>query len=259
MIYSNYQRNHVIIPGRENALLAFLNKGYKGMKHKLANSVSSKSEDALTWSCFDMLAQLPHPIKVIALDEMLEDAYEGLCNFKFANQNYKSNDIEIDVGKIYTGLSFNENTEVDASIEIPDKILFLEAKLYSSISLVDGAKNKTHDQIARKMRVGLDYANSVNKEFYFIFLDIAPPEILQSFSDRKSKKDALDKSKGKWKSAWWFKYYKYGRNKSLKPLMGMLNDIPLNQDLKEIADNMGWLTWSDLFKIVMRSRIMHKP
>ena len=49
MIYEKYQRNHVILSGREEALESFLKQGYKGMQHKLKNAVSSNSEDALTW------------------------------------------------------------------------------------------------------------------------------------------------------------------------------------------------------------------
>ncbi|WPL13655.1 hypothetical protein [Thiorhodovibrio litoralis] len=33
MIYENYQRNHVILPGREHALASFLQQDYKGMQH----------------------------------------------------------------------------------------------------------------------------------------------------------------------------------------------------------------------------------
>ncbi len=77
MKYSNYQRNHVIIKGREQALADFLNQDYKGMKHKVKNAVSSNSEDALTWSCFDILAHLPLNSKLTALDEIFEDSYHG--------------------------------------------------------------------------------------------------------------------------------------------------------------------------------------
>ena len=48
MIYKEYKRNHVIVPGREDALASFLKQDYKGMQHKLKNAVSSNSEDALT-------------------------------------------------------------------------------------------------------------------------------------------------------------------------------------------------------------------
>jgi len=183
MIYDNYQRNHVILPGREKVLESFLKKGYKGMNHKWKNGFSSNSEDALTWSCFDIISQLSFPKKIKALDEILEDSFQNdKCNFKLTDKAYKDNDVQVFVGKEYHGDSINEDTEVDASIEFPDKIIFFEAKLYSSISLVDESKNKTHDQIARKLRVGLDYAHNSKKEFYFIFLDIAPPSELLKFT-----------------------------------------------------------------------------
>lgn len=83
MIYEKYQRNHVILPGREKALESFLKQDYKGMQHKLRNAVSSNSEDALTWSCFDVLTNLPFLDKAAALDELLEDAFQGNSPLSF--------------------------------------------------------------------------------------------------------------------------------------------------------------------------------
>jgi len=259
MKYSNYQRNHVIISGREKALEKFLNQSYGNLKgHKLQNSKNSHSEDALTWSCFDLLAHFSFKNRNAVLDEIMEDAFEGKCNFKFKDKNYSKSQIEICVGKKYTGLSNKgnskeESTEVDASIELPDKLIFFEAKLYSSISLAD--PEKPHDQIARKLRVGLDCAECINKEFYFIFLDIAPAnKLLKYTKEKKSKANALNNLTEKWKSAWWFNYYKNGRNNSLKPLKECLNGIKVIS-IKSVADNMGWLTWSDLYKDILRGII----
>lgn len=256
MVYKTYQRNHVILKGRANALKTFLTKTYKGMTHKWKNGVSSNSEDALTWSCFDIIRNLPVKKKVSVLDQMLEDSYQGKCNFSFTKKKYLNRQIEIHIGKEYTGTSTTESTEVDVSIELPDKLIFFEAKLYSSISLVNKAKGITHDQIARKMRIGLDVSCVQGKEFYFIFLDVAPETKLVQ---RKSKKDALSLTKNgfydKWKSAWWFNYYKHGRNHSLKPLKESLDGIPLKMAIKDIANNMGWLTWSDLYKDILRGVI----
>ncbi len=260
MKYDNYQRNHAIIPGREKALEKFLNQSYGNLKgHKLKNSKNSNSEDALTWSCFDTLAHFPFKNRNAVLDEIMEDAFEGKCNFKFKDNNYSKNKIEIFVGKKYTGLSNKgkvkeESTEVDASIELPDKLIFFEAKLYSSISLADPdpQNNKPHNQIERKLRVGLDCAECMNKEFYFIFLDIAPANKLLKFTkEKKSKENALNNLTEKWKSAWWFNYYKNGRNNSLKPLRESLVGIEI-KSVQSIADNMAWLTWSDLYKNILR-------
>lgn len=258
MKYLNAERNHIILKGREQVFNDFIAQDYKGMKHKVRNAISSNSEDALTWSSFEILINLPLNLKINALDEILEDAYGGECNFKFIENNYSENQIEIFVGKKYTGLSNKgnkkeESTEVDASIELPDKLIFIEAKLYSSISLADS--KKPHDQIARKLRVGLDCAECVNKEFYFIFLDIAPANKLLSYTkEKKSKENALKTSTEKWKSAWWFKYYKYGRRKSLKPLKECLNGIQV-ESIEKVAENMGWLTWSDLYKNILRGLV----
>ena len=255
MKYNDNKRNHVILPGRNVALQAFLNSKYKGINHKLKNSYSSNSEDALTWSCFDIISQLPLDKKIVVLDEIIEHAYgefDQKCNFSFSKAGYK--EIEILIGEKYTGLK-NEDTEVDASIETSDKIIFFEAKLYSTISLANIDDNKPHDQIVRKLRVGQQYAHIKNKEFYFIFLDIAPPKDILSFSNEvKSKENALKNTKAKWKSAWWFNYYKNGRNKSLKPLSVALKNIDY-LSAEAIANNMGWLTCADLFKIVMRGMV----
>ena len=260
MKYKDYRRNHVVYPKREEALDDFLKKKYKGRMLKWKNGFSSNSEDALTWSCFDTISQLPYSKKIRALDEILEDSFNNgkdkfTCDFKFKDKkNYDENNICIFIGKEYQGISREEYTEVDASIETPDKIIFFEAKLYSSISLADESKKITHDQIARKLRVGLYFAGHENKEFYFIFLDIAPPSVLLKLEKEKSKEKALLNSKGKWKSAWWFNYYKVGRNNSLSPLKKVLEGIDI-PPVKDIVKNMGWLTWGDLFKIVLRGMI----
>lgn len=254
MIYKDYRRNHVILPGRESALEAFLRKDYKGMKHKWRNGFNSHSEDALTWSCFDLLASLPISNKVSALNEIFQDAYQKEGDHLFNNSDFREGQIQIHIGKQYTGLTSKESTEVDASIEAPGKLVFFEAKLYSTMSMAS-LPEKPHDQIARKLRIGLDSPLNDTREFFFIFLDIAP---FEKMTKRKSKSEALKPSKGgfddKWKSAWLFNYYKYGKNNSLKPLREALEGIRI-PSVQSVADNMGWLTWSDLFKIVLRGII----
>ena len=253
--YEDYKRNHVIIPGREPILKQFINGNYKGIKHKSKNSISSNSEDALTWSCFDIISQLSESKKIIALDEIIEHSF---CekdmekkSFSFADEK----EIQIEIGKVYKGHSIKEETELDTTIETSTKIIFIEAKLYSSISLK--MEGKPYDQIAKKIRVGLDYALSQNKEFYFIFLDIAPRKKLYAFSDeKKSKKNAEKLPSKKWKSVWWFNRYKNGWKGSMKPLEKVLIDITTDKEIiKNVSKNMGWLTWTDLFKITMRGMI----
>ncbi len=252
MKYENYQRNHVILPGREEALESFLKQDYKGMQHKLKNAVSSNSEDALTWSCFDILANYPSLDKASALDEIFEDSYQGDSPLSFRERGINNKDIDIFVGKPYTGISTKESTEVDASIEAPGVLVFIEAKLYSSVSPASPPE-KPHDQIARKLRVGIDSLKNDKQEFFFVFLDIAPAEIM---FQRKKKEAAIETSGGgykdKWRSAWLFKYYKQGRNNSLRPLTEALNGIKA-PPVETVAKNMGWLTWADLFKCTMRA------
>lgn len=260
MKYKDFKRNHVVLPGREKALEAFLKQDYKGMKHKWDNGFSSDSEDALTWSCFELMSSLPLNKKLNVLAEIWEDAYEGKVQFPTDINRLKENTIEIYVGKQYQGANIQESTEVDASIELPGILIFIEAKLYSSISLPDPPE-KPYDQIARKIRIGLDnpirdgIASSGERDFYFIFLDIAP---LDKLILRRSKKEVFESAKSgfhdKWKSAWLFSYYKNGRNNSLKPLESILKEIRV-KSVKEVARNMGWLTWPALFKDLMRGMV----
>jgi hypothetical protein len=250
MIYKDYKRNHVILPGREEALKSFLKQNYKGMQHKWKHGFNSHSEDALTWSCFDLLANFPLLKKIGALDEIFEDAYYGKSKLLLKNDQFQEDQIQIYIGKEYTGLSSDDSTEVDASIELPGNLIFFEAKLYSTVSMA--TPDKPCDQIARKLRIGLDSPLKDKREFYFIFLDIAP---LEKLMRRKTKSEALAPSKkgfeDKWKSAWLFNYYKFGRNNSLRPLKAALQGID-TPPIQSVAENMGWLTWSDLFKIILR-------
>ncbi len=255
MIYSDYRRNHVILPGREKALEDFLRQDYKNLRqHKWRNGLNSHSEDALTWSCFDLLSSFPLSKKFSVLDEIFEDAYQGERKLLFKHSGIQENEIQIHIGKQYTGLTSNETTEVYAIIELPGKLIFFEAKLYSAVSMASPPE-KPFDQIARKLRIGLDTPLKDVRDFYFIFLDIAPREKL---TRRKNKSVALAPSnKGfedKWKSAWLFNYYKDGRNNSLRPLKEALEGIKISS-VQSVADNMGWLTWSDLFKSILRGII----
>jgi hypothetical protein len=256
MIYDDYKRNHVILPGREKALENFLRQDCPGIgPHKWENGFNSHSEDALSWSCFDLLRSFPMSKKISILDEIFEDAYQGKSKLLLKNSCFQEDEIQIHIGKQYTGLTSKEKTEVDASIELPGKLIFFEAKLYSTVSMAS-PPDKPFDQIARKLRIGLDSPLQDEREFYFIFLDIAP---LEKLTRRKNKSVALAPvNKGfedKWKSAWLFKYYKSGRNNSLRPLKEALINIPSAQSIESIAENMGWLTWSDLFKSILRGMI----
>lgn len=258
MKYVKYQRNHVVVKGREEALDEFVNCttviNSKRVRHKLKNSYSSNSEDALTWSCFDTLRSYKPENLVDALNEILEDSYDGSSPFDFKFEN----NIKVEIGKEYiaptlkTEKKKNEKTEVDASIETDDRLIFFEAKLYSLISYPSDIQK--HNQIGNKLRIGLDYSRMNNKQFYFIFLDIAP---LEKYSRRKPKAEADQAShnfESKWKSAWWFNYYRSG--KSLKSLKEVFKDIMVSdEELIHLKQRMGWLTWASLFKIVLRAAI----
>ncbi|MDR0874507.1 MAG: hypothetical protein LBN27_13755 [Prevotellaceae bacterium] len=157
MIYSNYQRNHVILPGSEQALYDFLDatlvRNGQEQKHKWRPAISSNSEDALTWSCFDVLRNQSAQKIAVALNEIFEDAFGDFGNrpipppFSFADEQ----NIEIHIGKNYYAVSVAEDTEVDTSIETAEKLIFFEAKLYSKISLPD--QTTLYDQIILKFAV----------------------------------------------------------------------------------------------------------
>jgi len=252
IIYSDNKRNHVIMPGRENELEKFLHSKFEGANHKLKNSFSSNSEDAITWSCFDIISQLSNSKKIEALDEVIEHSFCGKDMVRPAFSFEDEDGIKIEIGKTYKGPSINEKTELDACIETSKKIIFIEAKLYSSISLESLKHSKPYDQIAKKIRVGLDYSSKEGKEFFFIFLDIAPRDKIYAFSnEKKSRENAIKLPTKKWKSVWWFNRYK----KTSQPLKDILSGITTSQSSESVSKNMGWLTWPDLFKITMRGMI----
>lgn len=156
MIYKSYLPNHVVLPQSRKPLHTFLNSilvhsDGTEVKHKLKHARNSNSEDALTWSCFDILRHQPHEKIVQALNEIMEDAFEGSIDFTFVNEK----NIKIHIGKNYYASTVAEYTELDASIETDDKLIFIEAKLYNKISLPD--KDKPYDQLIKKLRVGLDW------------------------------------------------------------------------------------------------------
>jgi hypothetical protein len=60
----------------------------------------------------------------------------------------------------------------------------------------------------------------------------------------------------KWITAYWFARYKYGARGSLAPLQKVIADTGLNVvHARDVAPRMGWLTWADLFKAVLRAAI----
>jgi hypothetical protein len=250
-IYREFRDNHVIWPGRESHLDEFLAQSFKGINHKRKNARSSNSEDALTWSCFDILANVSQIRRASALEELWELAYGDMA----APDGFESSTICI--GKSYGAGS--EITEVDLSFEGDSFLVLVEAKLYSPMSQADPAKEKPHNQIARKLTIGLRAAEAMGKNFYFILLDIAPADCLAQLHPGASLDEAEGKASGfggKWLTSYWFSRYKYGHRGSLKPLTDLLLKEGLNPShVAQVADRMGWLTWADVFKVVLRAVI----
>jgi hypothetical protein len=249
-LYDDYRNNHVICPGRDSALKAFVEQRYSGLQHKLKNAHSSNSEDALTWSCFDALRHVNVRHRGFALAEIWELAF-GEYAIPAGVENG-----EIHIGKTYG--SKNERTEVDLSIEGSGVLVFFEAKLYSPMSQPD-RPNKPHNQIARKLRVGTHEANWRGVNFYFILLDIAPNEALGNLNPGATLAEAHEaKASGfgsKWLTSYWFARYKFGWKGSLAPLQEILAYDPAVEGVSaaQLARNMGWVTWADVFKAVLRA------
>ena len=115
LIYADNKRNHVIWPGREPELKKFLDSTYKGMSHKQKNAKSSNSEDALTWSCFDVLGQVRGALREKALRELWEDSFGSDPKVPVPKAFKNADKVEIRVGKTYSNDA--GDTEVDASFE----------------------------------------------------------------------------------------------------------------------------------------------
>jgi hypothetical protein len=225
------------------------------MQHKIRNAHSSNSEDALTWSCFDTLANVPAASRRQALADIWE--------LSFGDYPIPPGVLSgaIRIGKRYGN---TESTEVDASIEGIDALVFIEAKLYSPMSAADPDKKKPHNQIERKLRVGLNEAARRGCTFYFILLDVAPLLTIRSLKAGASLSEATKPKetgfRGKWTTAYWFARYKYGSRGSLAPLQRLLSDASFPEARAEdVSKRMGWLTWGDLFKTVLRSVLHSYP
>jgi hypothetical protein len=241
--------NHVVWPGREKALDSFIRQPYGGMQHKIRNAHSSNSEDALTWSCFDTLAQVP--------DSARREALTDIWELAFADNGVPAGVLD---GKILIGERYgiHESTEVDASIEGFGVLVFIEAKLYSPMSAADPDKRRPHNQIERKLRIGLREAARNGKTFYFILLDLAPLMSIRSLKAGASLAEATKPKetgfRAKWTAAYWFARYKYGSRGSLAPLQRLLAEAGFPEErANDVSKRMGWLTWADVFKSVLRS------
>jgi len=191
--------------------------------------------------------------RALALEELWELAYGDMA----APSGFEAATIHI--GKCYG--KGKETTEADLSFEGHGFLVLVEAKLYSPMSQADPDPDahKPHNQIARKLRIGLREAQEKSKDFYFILLDIAPPDCLAQLSPRVKLERAGKKASGfggKWLTSYWYSRYKYGHRGSLKPLRELLSEEGLNTgQVAQVADRMGWLTWADVFKVVLRAVI----
>jgi hypothetical protein len=250
-MYRDFRDNHVIWPGREPDLDGFLGQSFKGINHKRKNALSSHSEDALTWSCFDTLANVSQSRRALALEELWEIAY---CDIAAPDG--------LEESKIYIGKSYgsgNKTTEVDLSFEGDGFFVLVEAKLYSPMSQADPDNGRPHNQIERKLTIGLRAAQAMAKDFYFILLDIAPADCLAQLNPGASLDEAKGKASGfggKWLTSYWFSRYKYGHRGSLKPLRDLLLKEGLDAgQAPKVAARMGWLTWADVFKVTLRAVI----
>ena len=112
LIYDADKRNHVIWPGREPELKKFVESTYKGMSHKQKTAKSSHSEDALTWSCFDVLGQVRGALREKALRELWEDSFGSDPKVPVPKAFKDADKVEIRVGKTYSNDAGDTEGEV---------------------------------------------------------------------------------------------------------------------------------------------------
>jgi hypothetical protein len=252
-IYAKSRDNHVVWPGTDRDLDEFLGQSYKGMHHKRKNARSSNSEDALTWSCFRTLKSVSQVRRGLALEELWELVYGDMAQ----PEGFEASTIYI--GKTYG--NGKNTTEVDLSFEGDKFLVFVEAKLYSPMS--QATDDKPDNQIECKLTIGLRAAQENGKDFYFILLDMAPADCLAQLNPGVSFQEARGKASGfggKWLTSYWFSLYKYGHRGNLTPLKKLLLGKGLESGhVSQVAERMGWLTWADVFKVVLRAVIPSEP
>lgn len=195
----------------------------KGFVRGLSYLGSENSEDALMWNVFKTLTKKSPSIWFTDLFPVIMD-----------NQEY--NNMEFYFWKEFSPPPSRQikegNTHVDLTIETPKKIIFIEAKYKSEISLKT-TYDSERDQIIRNLDVGSWAAREREKEFYFILLLT------------KSGSTSIDK----------FNFYKNNPER-IKEKIGSYRDDLKNYSV--LTENMYIIYWEDIYKLLHNKEFLEK-
>lgn len=121
-------------------------------------------------------------------------------------------------------------SEIDVVIETNKLLIFIEAKYLEDIS-IKTTRDLTRDQITRNIDVGTFQAIDDGKEFYFILL-------------------TLDKYPRQ--RLFWYKMMDYKNPSLLKKAIPYRAIGKYRISFRKTSRNIGWITWSNLKRIVMK-------
>jgi len=149
--------------------------------------------------------------------------------------------------------AFEGNTNLDLKItgqkEGVKKHLFVEAKFLSDISY-QISYNPIRDQIIRNIDTGIDFMvknrdipEGSFKNFYFLLLT---PKVFRPKEFGTQKKSGLDVFQPQKSRLYCYKMLEYKDYRNLRDALPHRSDLTDNQ-WKEIADNIGWIAFEDLF------------
>ncbi len=195
----------------------------RGIVRGLSYMGSENSEDAITWNVFRTLIKSPvsewfsHIFPV----NMTGEEYEN-TEFSFWKEFIPPPSRPVKEGK----------TQVDFTVETPDKLIFLEVKYKSDIS--PGTRyDAERDQIIRNVDTGTWAACEKGKNFYFILLISRDCNLsADKFNLYKKKPERMEEKIG---------FYR--------------DDI---KDYSSVAGHMHLLYWEDLYRILQNKGFAEK-
>lgn len=197
----------------------------KGLVHGLSYLGSENSEDAITWNVFRTLMKSPvskwfsHIFPMI--NNMTVQEYEN-TDFFFWKEFPPPSARSVKEGK----------TQVDFSIETPEKLMFVEVKYKSDISPAT-RYDAERDQIIRNIDTGTWAACEKGKDFYFILLISRDCNLsADKFNLYKKKPERMEEKIG---------FYR--------------DDI---KDYSSVAGHMHLLYWEDLYRILQNKGFAEK-
>lgn len=186
----------------------------KGLVQGLSYLGSENSEDAITWNVFRTLMKSPTSewfSSIFPFIYLTDEEYKNI-QFAFWKEFPPPSSRTVRVG----------NTHVDLTVETPEKLIFIEVKYKSEIS-ISTTYDSERDQIIRNIDVGSSTAKERDKEFYFVLLI--------------TKENVISINK--------FNYYKNKPERIEEKIGSYRDDIG---DYREVADHMYILYWEEICK-----------